>query len=299
VKTAATNPDGQAPEQPPEAGLPARIGFAMLFAAIGLLVVAVFSPYRPMLPDPWDAIGRVALSVLLLAASWCLRRRRARSPYWPILYGLFTMIATVSLVRVVTTFLLDRQILDIETPSGFALMKLAECVAAVAFVLLFSFLAGFRPDSLYLMGGRLRRSLSIGLFALAAASVGSVFIAPVFFGARDLSPPVLLAWLPWILVFVLSNALTEELLYRGVFLKTLAPVYGPFPANLVIAFVFTGLHVGVTYPDNQLLFLALLVPLALAWGAITQKTGNLLASVLFHAGTDVAVILGVFSNLGS
>jgi len=43
--------------------------------------------------------------------------------------------------------------------------------------------------------------------------------------------------------------------------------------------------------------LAFLLPLSLAWGAITQKTDSLWGAVLFHAGMDIPVVLGIFSTL--
>jgi len=46
-----------------------------------------------------------------------------------------------------------------------------------------------------------------------------------------------------------------------------------------------------------LIFLAVLVPLALAWGYLMQKTDSIWASILFHAGMDIPIMLGIFSNL--
>ena len=104
-------------------------------------------------------------------------------------------------------------------------------------------------------------------------------------------------WLPWILIFILTNATNEELLYRGLFLRKLEPLYGKLFSNLLIVLVFTALHVGVTYSQDQLVLLVLLIPLAFAWGYITQKTQSLLGSILFHAEMDISIILGIFSNL--
>jgi membrane protease YdiL (CAAX protease family) len=52
----------------------------------------------------------------------------------------------------------------------------------------------------------------------------------------------------------------------------------------------------VTYTRDQLLFLAVVVPLALAWGAIMQKTESIWGSILFHAGMDIPVFLSIFST---
>ena len=104
-------------------------------------------------------------------------------------------------------------------------------------------------------------------------------------------------WVPWILVFVFANAANEELLFRGLFLGKLGSLYSPFAANLLLAIPFTLHHTGVTYTPDALMFLAFLFPLSLAWGAITQKTDSLWGAVLFHAGMDIPVVLGIFSTL--
>jgi len=45
-----------------------------------------------------------------------------------------------------------------------------------------------------------------------------------------------------------------------------------------------------------LYFLAVVFFLGLAFGAVMQKTNSLLGSILFHAGTDIPAVLGIFSN---
>ncbi len=88
----------------------------------------------------------------------------------------------------------------------------------------------------------------------------------------------------------------EEVLFRGLFLRKLEPFYGKVISNLLVAFVFTVLHRAATYTADQYLFLAILFPLALAWGYIMQKTDAVWGSILFHAGMDIPIILGIFSN---
>jgi len=89
----------------------------------------------------------------------------------------------------------------------------------------------------------------------------------------------------------------EEILFRGVFLKKLSPFVGKFAANLLIAIVFTLIHGFTDYSVDNLIFLAILFPLALVWGWIMQKTEGVWASILFHAGMDIPIMLGIFSNL--
>jgi membrane protease YdiL (CAAX protease family) len=106
-----------------------------------------------------------------------------------------------------------------------------------------------------------------------------------------------LPWIPWILVFVAGNAFNEELLFRGLFLQKIDPFVGRLCSNLVLAIPFVLHHTGVTYTPSQWMFLAELLPLALAWSYITQRTDSLWGSVLFHAGTDIPIVLVLFSTL--
>ena len=122
-------------------------------------------------------------------------------------------------------------------------------------------------------------------------------MAGLLFKAGNLTFAQVVPWLPWILIFVLANAAQEEILFRGLFLRKLEPFYGKFLANLLIMLVFTLLHNGVTYTYNQYIFLAVVVPLALVWGYITQKTNAVWSSILFHAGTDIPIFLGIFANM--
>jgi uncharacterized protein len=107
----------------------------------------------------------------------------------------------------------------------------------------------------------------------------------------------ILQWIPWILIFIAGNALNEELLFRGLFLRKIEPFIGKFHSNIVLAIPFVLHHTGVTYTNNALMFLAYLLPLALIWGWLIQKTDSLWASVLFHAGTDIPIALVIFSQL--
>ncbi len=49
----------------------------------------------------------------------------------------------------------------------------------------------------------------------------------------------------------------------------------------------------------MLIFLGVTFLLALGWGATMQRTDSWWGSVLFHAGTDISIVVGIFSNLSS
>jgi membrane protease YdiL (CAAX protease family) len=183
-----------------------------------------------------------------------------------------------------------------QSAAGLALDKLDSSLIIVITILLFTKLSGNTFGSIFLQKGKLKRGLTIGGIAFLISALGSVFMANTF-GAQNLTLARIVPWIPWILIFVMGNAFNEELLFRGMFLRKLEPLLGKVLSNLVLILPFVLHHTGVTYTNDALMFLAYLIPLAFAWGAITQKTDSLLGSVLFHAGTDLPVILAIFSKL--
>ncbi len=271
---------------------------ALLFIAVGTLIIVVFSPLRPLLSHVSDYVGRIVLVAVLLAAVLLLRRSQSQrySKYAPLVVGLLIMAGAVSLDYVFGSYLLESVGVADNTPAGFALVKLNECVIIVGAVVVLTRLSGGSLGSIYLQKGNLKLGLIIGLVAFGVAALGSLPMATLMFQAGNLTLARVIPWLPWVLIFVIANATQEELLVRGLFLRKLEPFYGRLLSNCLIAFVFTGLHRGVTYPSDQYLFVVFLVVLALAWGYVMQKTDNLWSSALFHAGTDIPVILGIFAN---
>jgi len=274
-----------------------RIVLALLFTGIGSLIMIVFSPWgQPLFSRGTDYLGRIGLIILLLAITLLVRRNKHLEAYWQISFAFFVMAIAVSLDRVFGIYLIDYLGIIDNTASGWALPKLNECAVIVCVILLFTRMSGSNRGSIYLQKGNLKLGLSIGLIAFFSAAAGSIPMATLF-NARDLSLARILPWTPWLLIYVLANAIMEELLFRGLFLRKLEPFFGQIISNFMIAFVFTVIHGAANYTADQSLFLAILFPLALAWGYIMQKTDSLWGSVLFHAGMDIPIMLGIFSNL--
>jgi len=274
-----------------------RIFLTLLFTAIGSLIMVVFGPWgQPLLSRVADYLGRIGLIVVLLAATTLARRSKRFERYWQVLFAFFIMALAVSLDRVFGVYLIDYLGVTDSTPAGWALPKLNECIVIVSVIVLFTMMSGSDLGSIYLQRGNLRLGLIIGLTTFSLAAAGSIPMASLF-NARDLSLTRILPWVPWLLVHVLSNATMEELLFRGLFLRKLEPFLGRSLSNFMIAFVFTAIHGAANYTSDQYLFVAILFPLALAWGYIMQKTDSVWGSILFHAGMDIPIMLGIFSNL--
>ena len=273
-----------------------RILLAFLFIAIGSLIMIVFSPWKPVLGRVNDYLGRIALNFLLLVTVLLIRRSRRFKKYWQIFSGLLILSVAVSLDWIIGIYLIDYVGVHDSTPAGWALQKLNECVVIVSVVIILTKMSRNSLSSIYIQKGNLKQGLIIGLTAFVLAAVGSIPMATLF-NAQDLNIARIIPWIPWILIFVLANATMEEIMFRGLFLRKLEPFYGKVISNLMIAFVFTVLHGAANYTSDQYIFLAILFPLALAWGYIMQKTEAVWGSILFHAGMDIPINLGIFSNL--
>jgi membrane protease YdiL (CAAX protease family) len=274
-------------------------GYFLLFLAIGLLIFVVFSHFRPMLAERADRAGRLILVLGFLGIALLARSLPRFKQYWQIPFAFFiaSLVTTIDLYFPSREWLLGALNVSIKTPAGIALDKLDTSLVILLGILLLNFVSGNHLADVYLKKGNLKRGLTIGLIAFIISMAGSIPFSQLFFNAHDLTLQKVLPWTPWILIFIAGNAFNEELLFRGLFLGKYEPLLGKFLSNLVIAIPFALHHSGVSYTQDTLMFLALLIPLSLAWGYVTQKTGSLWGSILFHAGTDIPIVLSIFSNL--
>ena len=279
----------------------ARCSLFLLLLVCGLLTFVVFSHFRPMLSRSVDIPARVGLIAVFLVATLYCRSRDSLRQYWrlPLAFFVASVAMCLDLYLPFSRWILAFLNLDPNSPAGWAMDKLESTVLIVATIILLTRAFGDDLASIYLKRGNIRKGLAIGLATFFLFMATSLPVSELFFGGRDLSLGRVLPWMPWVLIFVLGNALNEELLFRGLFLRKLEPVLGAFASNLLIAILFTLMHTGVEYTSDALLFLAILLPLALAWGSIMQKTDSLWGSVLFHAGADIPTIIGILSAMAS
>ena len=231
------------------------------------------------------------LTAILLVAALLARRSESARNYWPVLYALFVAGMAVLLSTLFSGRLLDLLPLASASPSWIAVAKLSESLWRVVPILLLMAIGGADLRSMYLAKGRLGPGLAIGLAGFAGLA-GLAFVPLAGQGGI----PKLLSLSPWILMFVLANGFTEELLFRGLFLRRYEAFLGKGRSNLVAALVFTLVHVQVTYVSDLPAFLVTVFPLALIWGYVMQKTDSLWGSALFHAGADCLIIFGIYAS---
>ena len=246
-----------------------------------------------------DIIGRAVAAVAFLFAALFARRNERFKAYWPALFGFFVALTAISLdfYLGLSKWIIPALGLEADSPAGWAVDKLESSLLSIVTIVLLTRASGDSLESLHLRRGRLRAGLTVGLVALVVVMASIIPVTEGLFNGKDLSWARILPWTPWVLVFVLANAFNEELLFRGLFFGKLEPLLGRLATNVVMAVPFTLMHAGVQFTANALLFMCFLFPLSLAWGYTLQKTDSLWGSILFHAATDIYVIVGIFSRL--
>ncbi len=178
----------------------------------------------------------------------------------------------------------------------YVLAKLVSTILIVVPIIVLTKFSSQSISSIFLSKGKWKQGLLIGTILFAFFLLTSVPTATLLYGGKELSYIKLFTWIPWIFTFVLANGIREELLFRGLFLKKYQSFFSLGVSNLLQATIFVMPHFGETYSPVMISFLVIVFALGLAFGAVAQKTNSLLGSIIFHAGTDIPVILGIFSN---
>jgi membrane protease YdiL (CAAX protease family) len=274
-----------------------RIALALFVLVIGTVIMWFFNPWRtPRLDRVDDYLAKIGIGVILLATALIVRKRKRLDKYWLIPFAFFILTVAVSLDFIFAQYLIKYLGVSDSAPIGWALPKLNELFVVASVIITYTFLSGGTLGSVYIQKGNLKLGLSIGLIAFFVFVIGAIPLASLF-RAQNLSLTRIVPWIPWILIFVLANAAMEELLFRGLFLRKLEPFFGKFFSNLFIALIFSVIHLSGSLTGDERIFVAFLFPLALVLGYIMQKTDSIWGSILFHAGMDIPVIIGIFSNL--
>lgn len=180
----------------------------------------------------------------------------------------------------------------VTTVQGVAMAKFGEALLIVLPILVLHFATGGDRSGLFLGGGNRKLALGTGILGFAAfAGIG-------YLQTRDtgLSWNVVATSLPWILIFIFSNAFLEELWFRALFLKKLEPLVGIRTTLVITSIVFAVVHIDSTYVIDIIVFIALLLVLALLWGSLIWKSNSIWGAVFFHAGADILVILGFLAG---
>jgi len=272
-----------------------RLGLFALLTTCGFLIFALTMTFVPVLPVWANYAARVGLLAVFGALWRVARAGHSLSRLRPLFFAYFTAVLGLSLGFFLAEPGLRLFGLTTRSPVGVAMAKFLQASLIVIGILAVARLCDQNIASLYIRKGRLLLGLSVGLVTAGACLVLTLLQPAV----RALGSAKLMSLAPWILLFVVSNAVMEELLFRGLFLGRYEPLIGKWLAVLSTALAFTLAHTQVTYAPNLWGFLLVTFAFSIAWGWLMQKTGSLWGSVLFHAGADLLIILPIFSSLGA
>jgi membrane protease YdiL (CAAX protease family) len=129
----------------------------------------------------------------------------------------------------------------------------------------------------------------VGPVALYASTwLGGSLLGGSFFGTYDLDLSRPTALLP-ALLFAVSNAVAEELAYRGALLRWLSPSLGIVGANLGQAIVFGFAHTGADFVGPVLPTATAMVLAGFVAGVVARRTGSLTLLIAIHAAADIPI----------
>jgi membrane protease YdiL (CAAX protease family) len=272
-----------------------RLGLFALLTICGFLIFALTLTFVPVLPIWGNYAARAGFLVIFGSLWWIARTGHPLSRFRPVFFAYFTAVLGLSLGYFLGDWGLRLFGLTEQTAAGIAVAKFSQASLIVIGVLVTARLCKQDLASLQIRKGNLRVGLSVGLITAAAC----LFLSLQQPAVRALGTAKLVSLAPWIVLFIVSNAFMEELVFRGLFVGRYEPLIGNWLTVFSTALAFTLAHMQVTYAPNLLGFLLVLLGLSIAWGWLMQKTGSLWGSALFHAGADLLIILPIFSNLGA
>ena len=244
-----------------------------------------------IVPTSLTLIYAVVLAIVFLSVSLYLRKHLPN--YWKIFLAFF-----IASMAILFDLLIN---FPSGTKNGLVLDMLASTSIIVGTILVLTRVSGNSFDSIFLKKGNLKIGIIVGAAGFLFFALTAIPAAQYLFQGQNLSFEKTIAWLPWILPIVLLNGVREELLYRGLFLKKFEGKLGAKTSNFLQAIIFSLSHsvAGLGFAVYTPYVWALVIftfSLGLVWGYIMQRTGSVIGSTLFHAGSDIPVFLGIFSN---
>jgi membrane protease YdiL (CAAX protease family) len=234
------------------------------------------------------------LTTVFFIFSIFLRYRQSLRRYWQIAFAFF--IASLALFL---DFLVN---IPSNAISGLFLDMLVSALIIVSVIISLTKASGDSLSSIFLKKGNIKLGVIVGIAGFLVFALASIPLSESLFGGQNLNFGRVISWLPWIVPIVFLNGVREELLYRGLFLKKYEVLLGAKTSNLLQAVIFSLSHsvagVGLNaYTPFIWALVAFTFLLGLVWGYLMQKTDSIVGSVLFHAGTDIPVFLGIFSTM--
>lgn len=278
-----------------------RFVLFVLFLIGGLSIYLLGNNWNSVFPTNDSTSYKASLPIIFLILAVALHWSKRLRPYWPIAFALFIGAFANWLNWTLGNWLARLLPAAGSTAQELAIDKLSQCIPVVLSMIVLTKLVGNDLGSIFLKKGDLRAGLQFGLisFGICAGIFAVIAIvqanAPASQGltASGVSLSTIVAAIPWILVWAFTNSLMEELWFRGIYVKKLAPFLGVVGTIIVTSLVFSIPHAGATYisPIERLIFPIVVFVLGVVNAHWMFKTDSLWGSMLFHAGYDLLVII--------
>jgi len=269
-----------------------KILISFLFLLGGLAVFVLGSPYYSVFPTNRNQVFYLVLTLGFLAVMVLLKRKPSLATYWPAVNSLF--IASAALLFL-STGVLNLQKDTMPPLQNLAMDKFSQFLHVVLVLLGLTLLTGGDLRSIFIRPGRLKQGLTFGLLSFTGFAVLALFLGVQSSGFfRSFWSAV-----PLLLLFIVSNAVMEELWFRGIFLKNYETLLGRGIAIFITALVFGASHINATYkfPGGGFVFGLVVFGLGVVGAYAMLKDDSLIGPVFFHAGYDLLIIVPVLNSM--
>ena len=264
---------------------------SVIYLALGGVVFILGLNYFGVIPKQYQDAFKIGTPVLFLLTLWLSQKP---SPKQKAIFTAYTLVSLGWLLDLNLTgevkgwFSLNNHEL-----SGFAYTMVISTFFVCAPVILGWLIFGREAAEIFLQTNPKRLGLITGLMGLLLFGGYGVFQAL----SQGLAVNALLRAIPLMLLFSLANGFREELVYRAVFLKGFQENIGTAAAITVTTIVFALAHLNVSYmPPDQVIFAVVLVIIGIVGSLVMIKTGSMIGAVIFHAGADFLLLLGMVGS---
>lgn len=275
---------------------PRNIGLVILLTLVGVLVY-IFAGYNNIPDDNVRIAIKIFVPIILSIPIAIFEMKKLRL-YRDITIGFFSISIGLLLARFLGTWY---SYIPGITPGSIeeaALAKFAEVLPIVIPVIIISIAIGTGPvrelKHLSIVGGNIPKSILLVIIFTPLAIIQFLLMGGL---AVTVTLETIISWMPWFLLFAISNAFMEELIFRGLFLKKYENLFGDRIALIQTSFIFAIFHIAILSGvglEIAISFLMFIFVLGLAWGYMVQKTDSIWGAVIAHMIADILLLITVF-----
>jgi membrane protease YdiL (CAAX protease family) len=267
------------------------IFWSIAYAVIGGLIFVLGLNLLKLIPEKFQDSYKIGLPIVLLIVFLVSQK------YFPNQKTVFLAFFLVSVGWTLDYYLTGRikDLLSLNNKelSGMAYTMVISTLLVSVPIIIGWLISGREFSALFIQGSEKMWGIVLGIVGLLL--FGGLGILQSL--NQGLAIKIIGAAIPLALVFSFANGFREELVYRAVFLKGFQANIGVVATIIVTTLVFTLAHIDPGYtPANLIIFAIVLVLIGVIGSLIMIKTGSLIGSVLFHAGADVLLVMGMLSS---